>query len=185
MTDQTPDQITAAADQEVTEAEQLLAGLEDRVRNGDATITPAQVEEARGLRRFAQLRRDAAQRKAEAARKAEANAETARRRDAFLASVAGYTPEAIEAAAKHAEDALFELMELTDLRNAAIRAALPQLASPVCFASDLDVSGSHQHNTVTVDGTVYAPNGVKYVADQALNEAYQRHWAAEQSRRSA
>ncbi|MFF2749552.1 hypothetical protein ACFVVA_28920 [Kitasatospora sp. NPDC058048] len=184
MTNQTPDQITAAADQEVTEAEQLLAALEDRVRDGDDTVTPTQVEEARGLRRFAQLRREAAQRKAEAARKVETNTEASRRRDAFLASIADCTPEAIEAAAKRAEDALFELLTLVDRRNAAIQSALPQLASPVCYESDRKISASYEHLTITIDGTVYHPLAGKSIADQAQNKAANRHMYAEQGGQS-
>ncbi|MGW3179933.1 hypothetical protein ACWDD9_11780 [Kitasatospora sp. NPDC001119] len=184
MTDQTPDQITAAADQEVTEAEQLLAALEDQVRDGDDTVTPSQVEEARGLHRFAQLRREAAQRKAEAARKAETNTEAARRRDAFLASVADCTPEAIETAAKHAEDALFELLTLVGRRNAAIQAAVPQLAARLCHDSDLNVSASYEYLTITIDGTVYHPLGGKNIADQAQNRAANRHMHAEQEGQS-
>ncbi|MFD8695621.1 hypothetical protein [Kitasatospora purpeofusca] len=185
MTNQTPDQITAAGDQEAAEAEQLLAALEDRVRDGDDTVTAEQVEEARGLRRFAQLRREAAQRKAESARKAQTNAEAARRRDAFLATVTDCTPEDIGAAAKRAEDALFELLDLVDRRNHAIQAAIPQLASPVCHESDLDVGGSYQHETVTVEGTVYAQLGGRSVADRALNEAANRLMHADLARRSS
>ncbi|MFC8715805.1 hypothetical protein [Kitasatospora sp. NPDC057198] len=184
MSTETPDQITAVAEQEVAEAEQLLAALEDRVRGGDESVTAEQVEGARGLRRFAQLRREAAQWKAEAARKAEANAETARRRDAFLASVADCTPEAIQAAAKRAEEALFDLLQLADRRNLAIQAAVPQLAAHLCVDSDLAVSGSYEHGTVTVDGTVYAPIGGQSIVDRAMNGAATRHMYADQGRRT-
>ncbi|MFI5805790.1 hypothetical protein [Streptomyces sp. NPDC051561] len=53
------------AEQEATEAEQLLTALEERVREGDDEITPDQLSNARELGRFAKLRADAARRKAE------------------------------------------------------------------------------------------------------------------------
>jgi hypothetical protein len=185
VTDQTPDQITAMAEQEAAEAEQLLDALEERVRAGDDTVTPTQVEEARGLRRFAQLRREAAQRKAEAAKKAETNTETARRRDAFLSAYADCNPDLIKAAAQRAEEALFELLELVDRHDSLIYATVPQLASPVCAASDLRVSASHQYHTVSIDGTVYARIGSQSVANQAMNSAANRHMHVEHARQAA
>jgi hypothetical protein len=53
----------AAAEQEARDAEALLGALEDRVRSGDETITPAELERHRSLVRFAKLRIDAAHRR--------------------------------------------------------------------------------------------------------------------------
>jgi hypothetical protein len=53
----------ASAQQEARDAEALLAALEDRVRGGDQTITPAELERHRSLVRFASLRIDAAHRR--------------------------------------------------------------------------------------------------------------------------
>lgn len=58
------DPITTA-DNEATEAARLVEELEEQVRNGDTTITPDQIEQQRGLSRFARLRAEAARRKAE------------------------------------------------------------------------------------------------------------------------
>ncbi|MFJ6438673.1 hypothetical protein [Streptomyces sp. NPDC091416] len=66
---------TAAADvatavQEADEAAALAAALEERVRNGDDTVTPEQIASARELGQFAQLRAEATRRKAEQAKRA-------------------------------------------------------------------------------------------------------------------
>jgi hypothetical protein len=66
----TPATSVAAAEQEATEAEALAAALEERVREGDDSVTPEQVASQRELGRFARLRVEAARRKA--ARAAEA-----------------------------------------------------------------------------------------------------------------
>jgi hypothetical protein len=63
MTTADPYADIAAAKQEATEAEQLLAALEERVREGDAKVKPAQLAEQRELSRFAALRVEAAHRK--------------------------------------------------------------------------------------------------------------------------
>lgn len=57
----------AAADQEALEAAQLLEALEERVRDGDDTVTPSEIASARELGNFARLRADATARKAAAA----------------------------------------------------------------------------------------------------------------------
>ncbi|MDQ4213771.1 hypothetical protein [Microbacterium capsulatum] len=61
-----PAQIVADADREITDAEDLVAALEQRVQDGDETVDADQVEKARGLARFAQLRKAAAEKKAAA-----------------------------------------------------------------------------------------------------------------------
>ncbi|URN12497.1 hypothetical protein LUW77_14960 [Streptomyces radiopugnans] len=64
-----PDDVTAA-EQEAAEAEQLLTALEERVRDGDDTVTADQLASTRELGRFARLRAEAARRKAERAAEA-------------------------------------------------------------------------------------------------------------------
>ncbi|WP_322984639.1 hypothetical protein [Streptomyces sp. S584] len=66
----TADTAVAAAVQEADEAANLAQALEERVRNGDDTITPEQIANARELGQFAQLRADATRRKAEQAKRA-------------------------------------------------------------------------------------------------------------------
>lgn len=75
------------AEQEATEAEQLLAALEERVREGDEQVTADQLAGARELGRFAKLRAEAARRKAD-----RAAADTAeRQRTDLLARAAAMT----------------------------------------------------------------------------------------------
>ncbi|MEU2251159.1 hypothetical protein [Streptomyces sp. NPDC019224] len=59
----------ATAVQEADEAAALAAALEERVRNGDDTVTPEQIANARELGTFAQLRAEATRRKAENAKR--------------------------------------------------------------------------------------------------------------------
>lgn len=59
-----PAEAVAAAEQEAAAAEQQLATLEERVRDGDPTVTPAQLTEQREAGMFARLRVEAAHRKA-------------------------------------------------------------------------------------------------------------------------
>lgn len=61
----TADTKVATAVQEADEAANLAAALEERVRDGDDTVTPEQIASARELGHFAQLRADATRRKAE------------------------------------------------------------------------------------------------------------------------
>ena len=60
----------AAAVQEADEAAGLAAALEERVRDGDDSVTPEQIANARELGHFAQLRADATRRKADDAKRA-------------------------------------------------------------------------------------------------------------------
>ncbi|AYF31470.1 hypothetical protein CSH63_29295 [Micromonospora tulbaghiae] len=62
--DVTDDDVTRA-EREATEAAELVDALEDRVRDGDDSVTPDQIEQARSLGRFARLRAQATARKAE------------------------------------------------------------------------------------------------------------------------
>lgn len=61
----------ATAEDEATEAAALVATLEERVKDGDESVTPAELESARQLKGFAKLRQEAAARKAKKAREAE------------------------------------------------------------------------------------------------------------------
>lgn len=58
------------AEQEATEAEALVGALEERVRDGDDSVTVEEIAGARELGRFARLRAEAARRKADKARTA-------------------------------------------------------------------------------------------------------------------
>ncbi|MFD7968586.1 hypothetical protein [Streptomyces clavifer] len=58
------DNAVTTAEQEAREATGLVTALEERVRDGDDTVTPEQIAAARELGHFAQLRTDATARKA-------------------------------------------------------------------------------------------------------------------------
>lgn len=60
------------AEQEATEAESLATELEERVRQGDLSVTPDSIADAERLGKFARLRVEAAQRKADERRKTDA-----------------------------------------------------------------------------------------------------------------
>ncbi|MEV5048909.1 hypothetical protein AB0N20_31020 [Streptomyces griseoincarnatus] len=72
MTAETPEAILAAADQEITEADAALAELEQKVIDGDSSITPDEIERARQSRWWAGLQRGQAEKRAAALREAEA-----------------------------------------------------------------------------------------------------------------
>lgn len=100
-----------------------LEQLEERVRSGDETVTPEEVEQARVMGRFAELRKVAADRRAQAA--AEAAAEE--RRTAALAEaerlLAQYPEEAREARVRDVQRAVAALRaELDGYHEAAARA---------------------------------------------------------------
>lgn len=59
-------------DRDIADAQALYESLEERVRSGDESVTSEELDQARGLSRFAQLRKEAAQRKAAQARRDEA-----------------------------------------------------------------------------------------------------------------
>lgn len=56
-------------DQDIADAQALYESLEERVRAGDESVTSEELDQARGLSRFARLRKEAAQRKAAQARR--------------------------------------------------------------------------------------------------------------------
>lgn len=69
-TESEPQAIIADAEQEAREAAELVATLEEKVRDGDEAVTFEEVEKARGLLSFVRLRQEAARRKAAKAQEA-------------------------------------------------------------------------------------------------------------------
>jgi hypothetical protein len=70
MTTPAADELVEDAEQEAREAAALAETLEERVRDGDESVGPEQLEKARSLAGFLRLRQEAAARKAERAREA-------------------------------------------------------------------------------------------------------------------
>lgn len=99
------------AEQEAAEAEQLLAALEERVRDGDQQITAQQLTDARELGRFATLRAEAARRKAErAATKAAEQERTRIIADAVTLAEQTAAPTHVATAYQQARAALIALI---------------------------------------------------------------------------
>lgn len=112
------------AEQEATEAAQLLAALEERVREGDEQVTPQQLAQARELGRFAALRTEAARRKAERAAAKEAEARRARTTAEAVALLDQQAaPVAVAAAYATARTALVALLAAVTDHDDAIRKA--------------------------------------------------------------
>lgn len=130
MTEQTMEQApdVAAAEQEAVEAEQLLAALEEKVLDGDETVTPQALSNARELGTFARLRAEAARRKAE---KAAAHAEETERKRMTAEAVALVEeqgdPQKVAKAYEQARTAVAELLAAVDDHDQAVREAVTLL----------------------------------------------------------
>ncbi|GHH38191.1 hypothetical protein [Streptomyces candidus] len=114
--------------QETTEAGRTLAALEERVRSGDEAVTADQVEQARGLSRFARLRKDAADRKAEQARTAAATRARAEAIDRAEQLLDAHTLDDIAAQYVAARKALESLVAACEARTAAVDEAARMLS---------------------------------------------------------
>jgi DNA-directed RNA polymerase subunit F len=156
MTDTTAEQVdhvtdadVASAEREASEAAALVNALEERVRDGDESITVEQIEQARSLGRFARLRAEATARKVERAKQRARRqlVDQARARildlaegahptnTAEMARVFGKTRDAIRSA-------LAELREAAETRNALISDAGNQ-AIAAGLAGDRDGTGPY------------------------------------------
>ncbi|MEU3413749.1 hypothetical protein ABZ760_21180 [Streptomyces sp. NPDC006658] len=116
----------------MTTAADALATLEERVRSDDDTVTPEEVEHARGLARFAELRKVAAERRAAEEREQRLAAE----REQALADarqiLTEVTDDDVAAAVDAAGEAMAKLRETVRARNDVLARALALLqASPV------------------------------------------------------
>ncbi|MFH8343768.1 hypothetical protein [Streptomyces sp. NPDC018045] len=131
-TDQPGTGAAEQAEQEASEAEQLLAALEERVRDGDEQVTAQQLADARELGRFAKLRAEAARRKAERAAQAAADkARADRLAEAAAMTAPGGALDATTLAASYAtaRDAVRAFVTASETYNAAIKEATGLLAA--------------------------------------------------------
>ncbi|MFK0297419.1 hypothetical protein ACIQU6_44130 [Streptomyces sp. NPDC090442] len=109
------------AEQEAAEAEQLLAALEERVRDGDEQVTAQQLTDARELGTFAKLRAEAARRKAERAAAKAAETERARiTADAVALAEQTADPTHVATAYQQARAALAALVDAVCTHNGAL-----------------------------------------------------------------
>lgn len=158
----------AAADTAVTtavsearEAANLAQALEERVRDGDDTVTPDQIASARELGHFAQLRADATARKAETAKRdarLAALAELKADIDAYqadngdqAAALLDSTYKALNAYVDHVQDHTKHINEwrqrMTDLH-------VPEHTSPFIPGAEHGHLGHHAGDLIAGD-TVY------------------------------
>lgn len=149
-----------------------LARLEERVRSGDESVTPEQVEQARVMGRFAVLRQEAADRRAAA----EETARAARERDARIGEARrlldGHGLENVAALYVTARDALSALVAACDGRTEAVDAAARLLATTDGVETRWD--GSPTNSRVELDGerhTALPPGPVVQVLVGRLAEA--------------
>lgn len=160
-----PTGVLAAAETEADEAAHLAAALEERVRDGDDTVTAAEVDEAHKLSRFARLRKEAAERKAARAKAdmiATARREHAEEIKAAVTSGALDVAPVVAAYAKMraAADAFVKAANtynqaFTDTSNA-IRGYPYRMEDSGPTMQDLGVrflEDRHGHSQVLVDGT--------------------------------
>jgi hypothetical protein len=129
--DEVTDADAAQAAREADEAAALVDALEDRVIEGDDTITPGQITEQRELSRFARLRAAATARKAERAKRAA----RLRALDGIRAEMDAHgtdTGPKLAALLQAAEDATAEFCDAVNARNAKVTEWLKRM-------QDLDV----------------------------------------------
>ncbi|WP_406354858.1 hypothetical protein OHB56_20280 [Streptomyces sp. NBC_01635] len=125
-TDTSPE--VAQADAEAREAGDLLAALEERVRDGDDKITPQQLTEQRELGRFARLRAEAARRKAERAAERAAEEQRQQHHRQALALLADQgDPQRLTDAYRAALTAIVEFLAVSDGFDDAVSEAVALL----------------------------------------------------------
>ena len=119
-TEADPQAIIANAQQEEREAAALVTTLEEKVRDGDESVTFEEVEKARGLLSFVRLRQEAARRKAAKAQEAARLAAC----DALYADILSHAEgEGAEFSKilQTAVDALAAFHDAVDARNERVR----------------------------------------------------------------
>lgn len=144
ITDQPTGEV-AAAEQEASEAEQLLDALEEAVRDGNPEVTPQQLTEQRELGRFARLRAEAARRKAERAAADAVEQERARTVARAVRLVENLAdPAKVAAAYENARTALAALLDTVNAHDDAVseaahllrQAGAPAMARPAPTSGD-------------------------------------------------
>ncbi|MEU2596970.1 hypothetical protein ABZ669_06830 [Streptomyces hirsutus] len=149
MTTDTPPEV-AQADAEAREADDLLAALEERVRDGDDKDTPQQISEQRELGRFARLRAEAARRKAE---RTAADAEDKRRRKLTADALALVEQQGDRAPVadgyERARAALVDMLTMADAHDQVVSEAARMLRQTECGPMHRYESVEHENGSVT------------------------------------
>lgn len=154
------ERIVATAEAEAREATALAQALEDSIKDGDETVTPQALEEARSLRGFAKLRTEAAQRKAERAREAERQRQLRALRTE-MKERPGLDRKRLAALLRTAEEALGAFVQTTKEHNDQVRTwhermlalQVPQLTNPAPPAEHARLAwiGSYEGPTLAMD----------------------------------
>lgn len=132
MSEQTPEEILDEAARQVDQADAALAQLEERVIADDDTVTPEDIEQARGQRHWAGLMRKRAEKRAARLREEQLAAERQAALTEAQAILDKHDDTAVDAAVKAAGKAMGKLREAVRARNEARERALKRLqASPV------------------------------------------------------
>ncbi|MGA5371416.1 hypothetical protein ACPCSD_10095 [Streptomyces griseoincarnatus] len=127
-----------------------LEQLEERVRSGDDTVTPEEIEQARVMGRFATLRQEAADRRAAKESAAAAARERATRIAEARRLLAGHGLDDVAELYVAARDALSALVAACDGRTEAVDAAARLLVSTDGVEARWD--GSPKNSRVDLDG---------------------------------
>lgn len=167
----------------MTDADTALAELEERVRSGDESVTPEDVEQARGFARFAVLRREAQERRAAQARQEQADADARQARDAFLAEIPDDPAARVTELREQATAALVALETYVRDYNRVIGRHIDGLRV-AGRDSRLDITASHPGDSalsryVSIDGRVYQVMREGADAEQAANDARQMAFQAD------
>ncbi|MEU3093403.1 hypothetical protein ABZ690_00875 [Streptomyces sp. NPDC006967] len=157
----TPEDLEAAAAEDVRRADTTLATLEQRVLDDDQDVTPAEIETARSARHFADLRQQAAHKKAATLREQQLAAAREQAYAEARAILAGTTQAHVDDALKTAADAMATLRATVrrhnDVRD---RAAQVLARCPAVQPTPLPSPGaSRQYWTGPAIGYATLPGG--------------------------
>ncbi|MER6484104.1 hypothetical protein ABT264_11250 [Streptomyces virginiae] len=178
----TPEHIEALAESEAADAARALEEIEARVMDGDAEVTPEDVESARGFARFKHLRREAAKKRAAELRQERLDAELQERADAFRASVEGLALQDIARLHRVAEDALDALAAACETRDAAIVQGSVRLAAACQSALPIHAA---PYASVRLGDESWVPQPAGQLIGRMLHTVAQRHSGLPVSHRPA
>lgn len=145
------------AEAEAEEAGRLAEALEERVRDGDDSVTPAELTNARELQRFAELRQTAAERKAVKAREDERQRQLAALKDE-ITEQPGADREHLAELLREAETALTAFAEAAQAHNGQVTAWYQRMLALGVTAPNTPQGTAPEHRHLGyLDGAV---NGV-------------------------
>ncbi|MES9804977.1 hypothetical protein [Streptomyces cinereoruber] len=158
------DNDVADAEQEAQEAAALVTALEERVRDGDDTVTPEQIASARELSNFARLRADATARKATEAKRTARLAACEELRseiDDYQADNGDQAVKLLDTAYAALVAYITHVQDHNDLirswRERMTQLKVPQHSSPTIPPAEHANLGQGHHSAVVAGSTEYRP----------------------------